>query len=314
MRPYVIFNPNSGTALSLRLDHEDLVRRFAEVGLVAEIDSSGDDLQGKIERALRSEADTVICAGGDGTFTAIARGLVGSGKTLALLPLGTANLLARDLGVPLALDVALASLADAEPREIDVGEVNGRLFLHKVVVGIIPAIAAAREKVRGGGPMALLRFAQYFTHRLTNAQRTAVAITSRDTVDRIERVHAIAVANNAYDQGWGKLFQRSSLTAGTLTLYVLNRLALTDVLRLATEMVAGRWQDDAGVTIEAVRSVTLQTKRSRVAAMIDGEVELLEAPLNFRIRPKALRVLVPIRPPTDASGPEDNEHADRASI
>ena len=153
MRPYVIFNPNSGTALSLRLDHEDLVRRFAEVGLVAEIDSSGDDLQGKIERALRSEADTVICAGGDGTFTAIARGLVGSGKTLALLPLGTANLLARDLGVPLALDVALASLADAEPREIDVGEVNGRLFLHKVVVGIIPAIAAAREKVRGGGPM-----------------------------------------------------------------------------------------------------------------------------------------------------------------
>lgn len=314
MRPYVIFNPNSGTALSLNLDHEDLVRRFAEVGLVAEIDSSGDDLQGKIERALRSEADTVICAGGDGTFTAIARGLVGSGKTLALLPLGTANLLARDLGVPLALDVALASLADAEPREIDVGEVNGRLFLHKVVVGIIPAIAAAREKVRGGGPMALLRFAQYFTHRLTKAQRTAVAITSRDTVDRIERVHAIAVANNAYDQGWGKLFQRSSLTAGTLTLYVLNRLALTDVLRLATEMVAGRWQDDAGVTIEAIRSVTLQTKRSRVAAMIDGEVELLEAPLNFRIRPKALRVLVPIRPPTDVGKPEDNEHADRASI
>ena len=270
MRHYVVFNPKSGTALGLSLDHEALARRFADLGLDAQIDSSADDLESKIERARKSDAEIVVCAGGDGTFTAIARGLANSNKTLALLPLGTANLLARDLGIPLTLDLALAGLSGAEPAEIDVGEGNGLLFLHKVVVGVIPAIAAAREKVRGGGALALLRFAQYFAQRLANAQRTAVAITSRDTEDRIERVHAIAVANNSYDQGWGKIFQRTSLTGGTLTLYVLKRLTLRDVLRLGGEMLTGRWQADATLSIETVRSVSLRTMKKRVAAMIDG--------------------------------------------
>jgi diacylglycerol kinase family enzyme len=314
VRHHVVFNPKSGTALSLSLDHEALARRFADLGLDAQIDSSADDLESKIERARKSDAEIVVCAGGDGTFTAIARGLANSNKTLALLPLGTANLLARDLGIPLALDTALASLSSAEPAEIDVGEVNGLLFLHKVVVGVIPAIAAAREKVRGGGALALLRFAQYFAQRLANAQRTAVAITSRDTVDRIERVHAIAVANNSYDQGWGKIFQRTSLTGGTLTLYVLKRLTLRDVLRLGGEMLTGRWQEDTTLSIETVRSVSLRTKKKRVAAMIDGEVEFLETPLRFRIRPKALRVLVPVAPAAQTASSEDQDHADRSSL
>src|SRR3569623_365924 len=244
VRHHVIFNTKSGTALRLDLDFEALANAFAQAGLDAEIDGSADDLAVKIDRARQSTAEVVVCAGGDGTFTAIARELGVAGKTLALLPLGTANLLARDLSMPLALDLALTALAQAAPIEIDAGEVNGRLFLHKVVVGVVPAIAAAREKVRGGGTLALLRFAQYFVKRLANAHRTAAAITSRDTVDRVERVHAIAVANNAYDQGWGKIFKRSSLTDGALTLYVLKRLALRDVVRLGTEMLAGRWQED----------------------------------------------------------------------
>lgn len=314
MRHHVIFNPKSGAALRLGLGVEALERAFADAGLEAKIDGSVDDLAVKIDRARRSAAAVVVCAGGDGTFTAIARELVGSGKTLALLPLGTANLLARDLGVPLALDVALTALARAETTEIDAGEVNGRLFLHKVVVGVVPAIAAAREKVRGGGALALLRFAQYFAKRLTNAHKTAVAITSRDTIDRVERVHAIAVANNAYDQGWGKVFSRSSLTGGALTLYVLKRLTLRDVVRLGTEMLAGRWQEDESLSIETVRSVNLRTKRQRIAAMIDGEVEFLETPLQFRIRPKALRVLVPAIVAASEPASGDLEHEDSPSV
>ena len=312
VRYYVIFNPKSGAALSLGLGHDTLLQHFTDAGLAADIDSSDDDLETKIGRALESSAETVFCAGGDGTFTAVARGLAGSGKMLALLPLGTANLLARDLGIPLALRQALACLNQARAVEIDVGEVNGRLFLHKVVIGVIPAIAAARERLRGTDALAAVRFVQYLVRRLAAARKTAVAITSRDTVDRVERVHAIAVANNAYDQGWGKVFRRSCLTGGSLTLYILKRLTLMDVLRLAVEMITGRWQEDAGIGIETVRSVSLRTRRRRVAAMIDGEVEMLETPLQFRIRPKSLRVLVPM-----AAAPgtgEDLDHADRSSV
>jgi diacylglycerol kinase family enzyme len=313
MKYHVIFNPQSGAALSLGLTGEGLDKAFADAGHEAFVDAGDDDLSTKIERALASDADTIVSAGGDGTATAIAQRLMGTAKYLAVLPLGTANLLARDLGVPLALDAAIGALTAMVPTEIDVGEVNGRVFLHKVVVGVVPAIAAARERVRGESAWKLMGFARYFVRRLDHARRTAVSITSRDTNDRIERVHAIAVANNAYDQGWGKLFARSSLSAGSLTLYVLNRLTFGDALRLGLEMLAGTWQDDAAITIETVRSVTLNSTRGRLSAMIDGEVETLETPLQFRIRPKALRVL---SPPAEAAGGDDQKvsNEDRSSL
>jgi diacylglycerol kinase family enzyme len=301
MKYHVIFNPKSGAALSLSLTGDDLVRYFGDAGCHAAVDATDDDLTRKIERALASDAEVIVSAGGDGTATAIARSIVGSKKSLALVPLGTANLLARDLGVPLDIKAAIGSMGEMAITEIDAGEVNGQLFLHKVVVGVIPAMAAAREKARGGNLFAVLRFGGYLLRRLRDARKTAIAIVSRDTENRVERIHAIAVANNAYDQGWGKVFCRSSLVDGMLTLYVLRRLSVGAALRLALEMLTGRWQEDQSVSIETVRSVALHAKRNKIAAMIDGEVEMLDTPLNFRIRPKALRVLAPVAQAPKAS-------------
>ncbi|HWV00094.1 MAG TPA: diacylglycerol kinase family protein [Devosia sp.] len=303
-RYHVIFNPNSGAAMALGLTAETLKARFKAHGHDVTIDA--DEAAGFKERlaaAIASDAEVLVSAGGDGTATALAGALVGSGKTLAVLPLGSANLLARDLKIPLDLDQAIAGLDGMRPIRIDVGAVNGRTFVHKVVVGVIPSIAAAREKVRGIHDIGVvLRFAQYFIHRVGNARRTAVSITSRDTEDRIERVHAVAVANNAYQQGFGKIFSRERLDSGTLTLYVLRRLTVGDVLRLSAEMIAGRWQDDDALSIETVRSVTINAKKPTIAAMIDGEVELLETPLRFKVRPLALSVLAV--PPAVETAPD----------
>ena len=313
MKYYVILNPKSGAALNLGLTGEGLLKAFEDAKLEAFIDANDDDLGVKIERAVASDAETIVSAGGDGTATAIAERLVKTTKCLGVLPLGTANLLARDLGIPLTLETAIAGLAAMKPIEIDAGEVNGRVFLHKVVVGVIPAIAAARERVRGESAWKLLGFARYFVRRLDSARRTAVSIASRDTNDRIERIHAIAVANNAYDQGWGKLFSRSSLNGGILTLYVLNRLTFSDAFRLGLEMIAGTWQADAAVKVETVRSVTLNSKRSRLSVMIDGEVGTMTTPLRFRIRPGALRVLSPSAE-TEPSNREKVSSEDRSPL
>ena len=292
-RYHVILNPKSGAAATLGLTAETLKARFEAHGHEATIDADDTaDFRQRIAAAVDRDADVIVSAGGDGTATALADALIGSTKSLAVLPLGTANLLARDLKVPLDLDQAIAALDAMQPIQIDVGEVNGHTFVHKVVVGVIPSIAAAREKMRGSRDVrAMLRFAQYFVRRIGSARRTAVSITSRDTEDRIERIHAIAVANNAYAQGFGKIFSRERLDAGTLTLYVLRRLTMRDVVRLSAEMIGGRWQDDDALSIETVRSVTIHAKKSTIAAMIDGEVVRLTTPLRFRVRPLALSVL-----------------------
>ena len=97
MKYSVVFNPKSGTALSLGLTPDLLEKRFRGAHLEALIDHEDGTLEDHMERALRAEADIVVCAGGDGTVTAVAQRLVGAGKPLAVIPLGTANLLARDL-------------------------------------------------------------------------------------------------------------------------------------------------------------------------------------------------------------------------
>mgnify|MGYP003629597991 FL=1 len=185
-----------------------------------------------------------------------------------------------------------------QPHRIDVGEVNGRVFLHKAVIGTFPGIAAVREEMRGDRSLVgKLHFARRSIRRIGRARRIAVEIdlphSDTRAGKRIERVHSVAIANNAYDEGVGRFFSRGRLDRGTLTLYLLKRLSVTDLLRLALEMLLGRWRQDEALVIEDVTEAVIRTKRREVEVMIDGEVERMAMPLAFSIRPRALCVLAP---------------------
>lgn len=303
MRYHVVFNPNSGTALAMGLTPERLQSLFDANGYQARIDASADPMADKIARAANSTANVVIAAGGDGTMTALAAGLLGTGKVLAVLPLGTANLLARDLHVPLQIEAWIATLKDMQVLPIDVAEVNGEIFLHKVVIGLIPALAAGREKLRGRRSLAAaIGYVRYFVRRLARARRLAVHIDLGDGQTRVERVQSIAVSSNAYDEGLGRFFARDRLDRGELSLYILKHLTVFDVFRLTARMLAGRWREDASIGIESVHAVTIQSKKARLQVMIDGEVRSLATPMAFSIRPGALPVLT--LPVPDAAPPE----------
>ncbi len=293
-RYYVIFNPQSGTALASGLSTSALLAAFETAGVSAQIDGTVDPIEVKVARAAASDAEVVVAAGGDGTITALAGALVGTGKTLAILPLGTVNALAKDLNVPLDLSAAIEALETAEAIPIDVGEVNGRIFLHKVVIGVVPSLAAGREYIRGQETLgAKLAFMRFILRRLSRARRMAVAIEPDEGESRVLRVQAVAVASNAYDQGFGKVFARHELQGGMLTVYTLTSLTWRDFARLAGGMVLGNWQDASALSIESVRAVTIRSHRRLLKVMFDGEVMSLETPLQFRIRPLALSVLVP---------------------
>lgn len=301
-RYHIVLNPQSGTALATGVTAEDLTRRFETQGYSAVVEDGGT-LASRIEKALRSDAEVIVAAGGDGTVTALAGAMIDSDKTLAVLPLGTANLLAHDLGIPLDPDQAIAALGQMQKRLVDVGEVNGRIFLHKVVIGLIPGIAAAREQVRGRNDLrAKLEFVSHFLARILNARRIAVEINPREGEARVARVQSIAVANNDYDEGLGRFFSRGRLDAGNLSLYVLKHLTLTDIARLTLGMLLGNWRQDEALEIANVSAVTVRTRKPRLRVMVDGEVETLSVPLTFKIRPAALSVLAPVPAETGQAG------------
>jgi YegS/Rv2252/BmrU family lipid kinase len=292
---YVILNPNAGTANATGITAEAVAALFEANGLRAVVDARSDtDLADRIAEAIASPAQVIVAAGGDGTITALAAALVEKDKSLAILPLGTVNALAKDLNVPLDLASAVAALATGEAHRIDVGEVNGRVFLHKVVIGTIPGVAAGREYIRGRHDTAAkIGFLRYFFRRLARSKRIAVVIEPSTGERRIERVQALAVASNAYDEGLGQFFSRQSLDRGTLTLYVLHHFGVRDFFRLTAEMLLGRWQNDEALSVESVKAVTIDTRKELLKVMFDGEVETMHTPLVFTIRPKALTVIVP---------------------
>ena len=292
---YVILNANAGTANAIGITPKSLKEMFASHGLEAIVDADTEaGMEVRTERALASGAQTIVAAGGDGTITALASALVGTDRQLAILPLGTVNALAKDLHVPLDLASAVAALQTGEARRIDVGEVNGKVFLHKVVVGLIPGLAAGREKIRGRYDVAAkIGFLRYMFRRIARTKRMAVAIETNTGTRRVERVQALAVASNAYDEGLGQFFSRHSLDRGTLTLYVLKHFTAGDFLRLTTGMLFGHWKNDEALSMESVSSVTIDSRKSLLKVMFDGEVMTLQTPLQFSIRPLALTVLVP---------------------
>ncbi len=291
---HLLLNARSGSATADTAD--ELRRAFEEHGHSVTIDSDDETpLADRATRAAESPADVIVAAGGDGTVTAVAEAVLVTEKILAILPLGTANLLARDLGLPLDSAQWIEQLATMAVRKIDVGEVNGRIFLHKVVIGTIPGIAAAREQIRDRSDFgAVLGFLGHFIRRLERAKAMAVEITLSTGDKRVERVQSLAVVNNDYDEGLGQVFSRSCLDAGRLSLYVIRHLSFGDVIRLSAEMLLGNWRNDEAIEIDQVRHVSIRMKRPLIKAMIDGEIGSLDTPLNFHIRPCALSVLAPI--------------------
>lgn len=292
---HIVLNPNSGTALRTGVTAERLHRLFAERGISISVDAdAGRPFEQRMQTARQSPAEMLLSAGGDGTVTALAQVAMETGRTLAVLPLGTANLLARDLAIPIPLDAWFAALDGMAPRRIDVGEANGQVFLHKVVIGAVPGIAAAREKLRGRAELAArLGFLGHFIRRLSRLRRFAVEITPRSGEPRIERVQSIAIANNDYAEGLGQVFHRPRLDEGTLSLYLIRQLRFGDALRLAAEMVLGAWRNDEVLEVEHVRALTVRTRRRLIRAMVDGEIVALQSPLRLRILPLALSVLAP---------------------
>jgi diacylglycerol kinase family enzyme len=305
---HVLLNSHSGSASGVTA--EELKASIERTGFDVVVDDAERDLIHRVKVAAASDAPFVVAAGGDGTVTAVAGALAGTEKTLVILPLGTANLLAKDLKIPLSLDSWLAALPQMTQRKIDVARVNGRVFLHKVVLGAVPGIAKAREQLRDNLTLpAIWSFVVGSLERLSRARRLAVEIIPKGGDRRIEIVQAIAVANNDYDEGVGRFFCRSCLNGGSLSLYVVRHLSGGDAIRLMIEMMFGNWRQDEAFEVENVEAVTIKTRRRRVTAMIDGEVEVLGTPLRFSIEPEALCVLAPAE---QATKPVDQEPAEAA--
>jgi len=237
--------------------------------------------------------DAVAVAGGDGTLSCAAQALAGRDIPLGILPLGTMNLLAKDLGVPLDLDAAIAVLATGVARPIDAGEVNGHVFLINSVLGMPARLARHREAKRGRmGLLDLSRMATGLLRHLGRYPRERAVLTLGGRT-RPVRFRTLAVVCGDYREGLGQVLSRAGVDGGHLTLYLVETLSAARLVRLGLGFAVGEWRRLPDLERHEAGALTLDARRRALRVMNDGEVVLIAPPLRYRIRPAALRVLVP---------------------
>ena len=262
---------------------------------------SGAELASLFADAVARAPRIVVAGGGDGTMSAAAAALSDSGIALGVLPLGTLNHFAKDLQLPLALEAALDNILDGRPSAVDVGEVNGKVFVNNSSLGLYPEIVRERERQQqrlGRGKW------QAFARATVGALRRYpfLDVSLRiDGVDHLRRTPFVFIGNNEYRIDGLNLGERSRLDVGCLSVYVARQPARLALLGFAMRALLGRLKQARDFDALLATELVVATGRRQLRVAIDGEVTLLQMPLRYRVRPASLRVIVP-RPLAGAAG------------
>lgn len=260
--------------------------------------AEGDRFIAAIDAAA-ARASTLIVGGGDGSVGYAAKKLVGTRRTLGVLPLGTLNLFARSLGIPTDLDLALDLLAHAEPKRIDLGSVNGRIFHTLAGLGYFAEVARARAEVREDTNLPFGRYIAAARASLRAFFRPSILDLTIEAEDgrRDIETYALFIGNNRLSEGG---FDRPRLDEGLLEVHYAEGSDLGNRMQAALDLFAGRWRENPAIQSFTAGNITVSSRRPRLWVSVDGELMRLATPLRFEVMAGGLSVLMP--PPADQRG------------
>jgi diacylglycerol kinase family enzyme len=288
-----VLNDSSGTG-DCAAQAEQLKEIFGAAGreLRVVVARGGDELRSSMQRMVEEGCEVLVAGGGDGTLNTAASVLVGHDTPLGILPLGTLNHFAKDLGIPLKLEDAARVVLDGSVCQVDVGDVNGRVFLNNSSLGVYPAIVRLRERYQASGlgkwiaalwaGMAVLRRHSFMAVRIT-ADGEAV----------VRRTPFVFIGNNEYRMAGLHAASRDTLIGRRLAVYVLNAERRIGLIQLAWQVLLRGVDEVKELDLLTVDTATVETRRRWLQVAIDGEVALFQSPLVYRSRPAAIRVHVP---------------------
>lgn len=247
------------------------------------------ELIGMTREALASGVPYVIAGGGDGTFSAITHLFVNQPAVLGVLPMGTGNALARDLGIPPEMDRAADILTKGTIRAIDVGAVDADYFVNVATIGLTTKIAECLtvDRKRKWGRLVYL----YAVARaLTSIRPFTVRVETENGIDEF-RTMQVVLGNGRYHAGPFLLGKEAQIDEGKLTLYALKAETKGAFIRFFARLTRGEHESLPEVHSEATVGGRILTT-PQLPVTVDGEV-CLRTPIEFRVQPKALRVVVP---------------------
>jgi diacylglycerol kinase family enzyme len=302
----IVLNAKAGALLGQNDAAEQLETAFRATGArVESIPLDAGTLPERIAKARDAGADWIVVAGGDGTVACAAQSVTerasgGESPSLAIIPGGTMNLLAKDLGLPIGdPQAAICALMTGHTRAIDVGCVSAaggpaHVFTCASMLGTPTSIGRHREAGRraGNGPLAWLHVlhAGWRAWRRNRSRRLTLVCDGK----RIKvRSPSVTVTVNPLDDQAGRLFGRSCLDGGELAIYVVRHNTPWRQLRVLVHALTSGSLHDREIDVLRARDLVIDSRRAALHVLVDGEARLLAPPLRYSVRPRALSVVVP---------------------
>jgi diacylglycerol kinase family enzyme len=297
MKIRVIVNRGGGTLKGKEDGEQRIAAAFAGAGVDADIRmvDSADINDAMKDAAAAPGLDAVVAGGGDGTLSCAAGHLAGTGRAFGILPLGTLNHLARDAGIPADIEEAAKVIAAGHIREIDVAEVNGRVFVNNSSVGLYPDMVVLREQEqekRGRSKRMAMLSASFASLRHFRRHRLWISAPGLETP---VRTPLLFVGNNLYQVNLFGLGKRERLDEGELCIYAIRARSRLHLFWAGIRGIFGRLDQQRDFITAYGTEAEIGADRPMLTLSADGETMRMETPLRYRIRPKALRLIVPER-------------------
>ena len=293
-KPFPVVVNRGGGAASRAGDAlvDQIEAAFKAAGLTADVHAvDGPDLIATITRLAASGA--VAIGGGDGTQGAAAAILSKAGAIHAILPLGTRNNLARQLGLPLDLEGAVKVIADGHKATIDLSDVNGHSFINNASIGLYPKLVELREGAQKRGLPKWLAKVPASWSVLKNLTHRRYRLTLDDAAQPVV-TPLLFIGNNVYSLDPGKVGTRDAMDDGLLSVFAVAKSTRWGLIRFAARTLVGRSDADRDfAAIGTCRTLTVNARRRHIPIALDGEIMKLATPLKFTVRPHALSVFVP---------------------
>jgi diacylglycerol kinase family enzyme len=257
----------------------------------------GQDIARQCKECLQKGTQVLIAAGGDGTINAVASAIVNTPVALGVIPAGTLNHFARDLHIAIDPLEAARQLRTAREVCVDVGSVNGRIFINNSVLGFYPVYRAAKDayEPRGLGSNRLGRFFAALGGTLRVFWRLP-HVTLHFVIDgQTHKMQTafVLVANNEHELEEWRIGRRHSMQEGYLWIYVMGRCSRWALLRFFISFVFGKFSRQDAFEVFKTRELCIEARRQKISVGVDAEIVKLNTPLEYRSIPLGLRVIAP---------------------
>ena len=293
-RVTILLNRGSGAVRANPNIGQEVADAFRASGMDPAVELiAGGDCMVRSHAIIERGDELLVVGGGDGTISAAASALVGTKTMLGILPLGTLNHFARDLGIPSVLEDAAQLIGRRSQKRVDVAEMNERLFINNSAIGLYPLMVVDRDLQR---------------HRLGRSKRMAMVVASIRTLlrfghqrltltvnDEKARIDTplLFVGNNGYRIDIRAPGKREALDEGRLSVFVMRKKTRRGFIAASLRALFDRARSDDMVQLEHVEQLKVDSQRPVLAVSLDEEVVPASPPLHYRIRKKALRVIAP---------------------